>query len=84
MNNNTINTYGYIEADVKAALSPDMAKRFEVAQATPDDPANKALLQSVYDTYMGMRGTSSTGQLKLDDGAILEKQGVLLSEWNER
>lgn len=75
-----IDTYGYDIIEVTKALSEEMGDDFAKATEDMSKIENRALVQAVYKTYMGMRSVSSSGELMLDDGAIQQMIGVILTE----
>jgi hypothetical protein len=72
-----VDTYGFDIAAVIKALSADMADKFAKATEDMSKAENRALVQAVYKTYMGMRAVTG-GNYKLSDSAIVEMQGLLL------
>jgi hypothetical protein len=72
-----INTYGFDIAEVIKSLSADMADKFAKATEDLSKAENRALVQAVYKTYMGMRAVTG-GNYKLSDSAIVEMQGLIL------
>lgn len=73
-----INTYGFDVAPVTKALSADMSGRFAKATEDMSKAENRALVQAVYKTYMGMRSVTG-GSYKLSDSAIVEMQEQILT-----